>query len=162
VDLECQCTITHSFELASPIPRSFAKWKALMNLIYHCIKKDMLPVSTVNDSGFRCMLSRFEPRYTPPDRTTFSRSYIPAVYEREKAKVSSALLSDMQLFVVTTDGWTSRSNCSLTVHYINKSWEICCHLLETTEIMTDHTAPNFEAALKYALERWKLLICCCH
>ena len=33
---------------------------------------------------------------------------------------------------------------------------MCCHLLETTEIMTDHTASNLAAGLKDALERWKL------
>ena len=154
-----QRTIEHLFELASPIPRSSAKWKALTNSICYCITKDMLPINTVNDSRWRYMLSKFEPRYTPPDRTTFARNYIPAMYEREKAKVSSALLSDMQSFAITTDGWTSRSNCSyvsLTVHYINKDWEMCCHLLETAEIMTDHTAPNLAAGLKDALERWKL------
>ena len=69
------------------------------------------------------MLSKFEPRYTPPDRTTFARNHIPAMHEHEKVMVSIALLSDMQSFAITTDGWTSRSNCSyvsLTVHYINK------------------------------------------
>ena len=79
----------------------------------------MRPISTVNDSGFQYVLSKFELRYTPSDRTTFATNYIPAMYEREKAKVSSALLSDMQSFAITTDGWTSRSNCSygsLTVH----------------------------------------------
>ena len=101
------------------------------------------------------MLSRFEPRYTPPDRITFARNYIPAMYEREKVEVSSALLSDMQSFTITTDGWTSRSNCSyvsLTVHYINKDWEMCCHLLETAEIVTNHTTPNLAAGLKDAFE----------
>ena len=64
----------------------------------------MLPINTVNDSGFQYMLSKFGPRYTPPDRTTFARNYIPAMYESKKAKVSFALLSDMQSFAITTDG----------------------------------------------------------
>ena len=38
-----QCTIKHSFELASPIPRSSAKWKALKNLICYCITEDIAP-----------------------------------------------------------------------------------------------------------------------
>ena len=33
---------------------------------------------------------------------------------------------------------------------------MCCHLLETSEVMTDHTAPNLAAGLKDALERWRL------
>jgi len=116
-----QRTITYSFELTSPIPRSSAKWKTLMKLICYCITKDILPISTVNDSEFIYMLRKFEPIYTPPDRTTFARNYIPVMYECGKAKVSSALLSDMQLFAITNNGWTSRSNCSyvsLTVHSV--------------------------------------------
>ena len=35
---------------------------------------------------------------------------------------------------------------------------MCCHLLETNEVMTDHTAPNLAAGLKDALEQWKLLL----
>ena len=84
------------------------------------------------------MLSKCEPRYTSLDRTTFVRNYIPAMYEQEKVKVSNAPLSDMQSFAITTNGWTSRSNCSyvsLTVHYINKNWEMCYHLLETSKAL---------------------------
>jgi len=33
---------------------------------------------------------------------------------------------------------------------------MCCHLLGTAEVMTDHTAPNLAAGLKDLLERWKL------
>ena len=81
------------------------------------------------------------------------------MYEREKSKVSSAISSDMQSFAISTDEWTSRSNCScvsLTVYYINKDWEMHCHLLETAEVMTDHTALNLAAGLKDSLEWWKL------
>jgi len=46
-----QCTITHSFELTSPILRSSVKWKTLTNSICYCIAKDMLLISTVNDTA---------------------------------------------------------------------------------------------------------------
>ena len=55
--------------------------------------KDMLSINTVNDNGFQYMLNKFE---TPNDRTAFARYFIPVMYECEKAKVSSALLSDVQ------------------------------------------------------------------
>jgi len=47
-----QCTIEHSFELTSPISKSSAKWKTLTNSICYCITKDMLPINTINNSGF--------------------------------------------------------------------------------------------------------------
>ena len=119
----------------------------------------MFPVNTVSDDGFRHMIQKFDPRYIPPDRTTFARNHIPALYEREKARVKKEVSSELQYFAVTTDGWTSRANCSyvsLTVHYINKSWEMCYHLLETAESTEDHTASSLAAAMKVALERWEL------
>jgi len=45
-----QHTIEHSSELTSPIPKSSAKWKTLINLICYCIIKDMLPINTNNDT----------------------------------------------------------------------------------------------------------------
>ena len=38
---------------------------------------DLVPIDTVNDPGFRKMLKVLEPRYALPDRTTFSRHYLP-------------------------------------------------------------------------------------
>ena len=119
----------------------------------------MLPISTVNDDGFRYMLQKFDSRYTPPDRTTFARNYIPALYEKEKVKVRKAISSELQYFTITTDGWTSRANCnyiSLTVYYINKNWEMCYYLLETAESLEDHTACNLAAGMQAAFDRWDL------
>ena len=78
------------------------------------------------------------------------------LYEKEKVKVKKAISSELQCFAITTDGWTSRANCSyisLTVHYINKNWEMCYHLLESLE---DHTACNLAAGMQAAFDRWDL------
>ena len=60
---------------------------------------------------------------------------------------------------LTTDAWTSKANHSCiihTVHYINEVWELCCHLLDTTEITTEHTAINLVDELQESLTRWNL------
>lgn len=158
VSCSSQRTIVSSFELLTPYSRTLSRWNKLTNSITYFIAKDMLPISTVNDHGFRQMLQKFDPRYTPPDRTTFARNYIPALYEQEKARVKKEI-TELQYFAITTDGWTSRANCSyvtLTVHYINKNWEMCYHLLETAESTQDHTACNLAAGMKVAFERWEL------
>ena len=98
------------------------------------------------------MLHVFEPRYTLPVHTTISRSYMPALYAQEKAKVTKKIEG-------TTDGWSSRANnsyISLTVHYIDDQWSTCCHMLETAECTTDHTAANLATGLEEALEHWEL------
>ena len=43
-----------------------------------------------------------------------------------------------------------------TVHYINEAWELCCYLLDTTEITTEHTAINLADELQESLTRWNL------
>ena len=40
---------------------SSVRWKALTDSVCHCIAKDMLPVDTINDPGFRQMLHTIEP-----------------------------------------------------------------------------------------------------
>ena len=43
-----------------------------------------------------------------------------------------------------------------TVHYIDKLWYLCCHLLDTTEIITEHMAVNLAEELQESLTRWDL------
>ena len=107
-----QHSMTAVFQQLSPISRSSSRWKALTDSVCFCIAKDMLPYDTVTDLGFRHMLHTFEPRCVPPDRTTIARHYMPLLYEREKAKVTSAMASGLQHFAVTSDGWSSRANHS--------------------------------------------------
>jgi len=155
----CQRSITSAFQQASAISRSSSRWRALTDSVCYCLAKDMLPFDAVTDPGFRHMLHTFEPRYIPPDRTTIARHYMPELYEREKEKVVSAMASGLQHFAITTDGWSSRANhsyVSLTVHYINEQWELCSHLLETTESSVSHTAANLATGLEEVLARWKL------
>ena len=85
-----QRLITAVFQQLSPIAHSSSRWKALTDSVCFCIAKDMLPYDTVTDPGFRHMLHTFEPRYVSPDRKTIARHYMPLLYEREKAKVTSA------------------------------------------------------------------------
>ena len=82
---------------------------------------------TVNDQGFLHMLKVFEPRYTPPDRTTFSQHYLPELYDKQKQKVCQQTGEGLQWYAVTCDGWSSRANhsyVSVTLHYINNEWEL--------------------------------------
>ena len=160
---EGQRSITEAFEQLSPIPRSSSRWKSLTNSVCYCIAKDMLPFDCVNDSGFRHMLHTFEPRYVPPDRSTITRHYMPELYDQEKTKVTEAIATELQYFAFTSDGWSSRANhsyISLTIHYIDSQWAVRCHLLETAEFTTNHTADNLAISLQDLLARWKLPMTC--
>ena len=62
-------------------------------------------------------------------------------------------------FSFTIDAWTSRVNHSYithTAHYIDKLWNLGCHLLYFTEITSKHTAVNLAEKLQESLARWDL------
>lgn len=42
------------------------------------------------------------------------------------------------------------------MHYVNDKWELCCHILSTTQFDHDHTAINLASGLEDFLSRWKL------
>ena len=67
-----QSSIEDSFKKLTPLPHSSSRWKALTNSVGYFLAKDLQPLSIANNQGFLHMLKVFEPRYTPPDRTTFS------------------------------------------------------------------------------------------
>ena len=142
-----------------PLAHSSTRWKRLTSAVCQFLAKDLVPIDTVNDAGFRSMLKVFEPRYTLPDRTTFSRHYLPSLYQKQKALVSDQMASGLKYFALTTDCWTSRAQhsfMSLTVHYISAEWNLLSHMLETGEITAEHTAVNLSSYLIECLSRWSL------
>ena len=116
-------------------------------------------LSTVSNVGFQRMLHTFEPRYVLPDRKTITQHYMPEIYQQVKTNVTEAMKRGLVYFSLTTDAWTSKANHSYithTVHYINELWDLRCHLLDTTEITTEHTAVNLAEELQESLTRWNL------
>lgn len=55
--------------------------------------------SLVSEPSFPNLLQILEPRYNVPSRTTFSRSIIPDLYLREKAKVAETIRKDSKEIV---------------------------------------------------------------
>ena len=154
-----QLSIAESFGKVMPLTHSFTRWKRFTSAVCQFLAKDLVPIDTVNDAGFRSMLKVFDPRYTLPDRTTFSRHYLPSLYQKQKALVFEQMASGLKYFALTTDCWTSRAQhsfMSLTVHYICAEWNLQSHMLETGEITTEHTAVNLSSYLQESLGRWNL------
>ena len=154
-----QLSIEDSFKKLTPLSRSSSRWKVLTNSVCYFLAKGLHPLSTVNDQGFLNMLKIFEPRYTPPDRTTFSQHYLPELYTKEREKICKQTSDGLQWYAVTCDGWSSRANhsyLSVTLHYINNEWELKHFLLEIGEMVEQHTAINLANYLEEVLDRWNL------
>ena len=98
-----QPSIEESFGKMMPLAHSSTRWKKLTSAVCQFLARDLFPIDTVNDAGFRNMLKVFEPGYTLPDRTTFSRHYLPSLYQKQKATVSEPMASGLKYFSITTD-----------------------------------------------------------
>ena len=153
-----QQSIPAAFQSLIPLPRSSPRWNRLTEAVCYFIAKDMQPMDTVNDVGFRKMIHEFEPRYTPPDRKTIATHYLPQMFEVEKKRIGKAVES-AQRYAVTTDLWTSRAKhayTGLTVHNIAGDFSLQSHLLETKEFPDTHTANNIAIELEAILQEWNL------
>jgi len=62
-----QLSIEESFGKLVPLSRSSTRWKSLTNAVCQFLARDLVPIDTVNDTGFWSMLKVFEPRYVLPD-----------------------------------------------------------------------------------------------
>ena len=63
------------------------------------------------------------------------------------------------IFSLSNDALTSRANHSYVthiVHYIDEHWKLRCHVLDTCETMTDHSAVNLADELQDSLLKWDL------
>ena len=79
-----QKSVKDLFVQATPLPTSSTRWNHLTESLCYFIAKDMQPIDTIDDKGFRKMLQQFEPRYTPPDCKTVSTKYLPQMFQTEK------------------------------------------------------------------------------
>ena len=68
------------------------------------------------------MLKEFEPRYSPPDRTTITQHYLPELYAKEREKICKQISGGLHWYAVACDEWSSRANhsyLSVILHYIS-------------------------------------------
>ena len=153
-----QSTLTEVIAASQPPPNTSTKWNKLTGSVLYFISKDMQPLDTIDDKGFRHLLQTFEPRYIPPLRKTITTKYFPQMFESQKACISG-LVQNATSFALTTDIWTSRANhayTGVTVHYITKDFELNHSLLETKEFPDSHTSVNVAEELKNILEESKV------
>ena len=146
--------LTHT----TPLLRHSPRWNTLTQSICYFLAKDMQPIDTVNDIGFQSMMKKFEPRYTIPDRKTFSVTYLPQMYDTEKKRISN-LVSSALFYSCTTDIWTSRAQhayISLTIHYLAGDFTLHSHLLESKEFPDSHSGVNIAQELTQSLNEWGL------
>ena len=115
----------------------------------------MHPVSTVEEGGFRNLMYKLNPKYHCPSRKYFSEKELPQLYTHVRDTKIKPQMEEVLRFSITSDLWTSASHdpyLSLTMHYIDKQWNLKSINLETTPMFEDHTEVNLYEALTDILE----------
>nr|CAD7455728.1 unnamed protein product [Timema tahoe] len=124
----------------------------------------LLPYEFVEEEGFINLMKHVVPNYKVPCRTTFSRNYVPALYDETKQDLKCQLINDLpQLFALslTSDGWTSRAHdsyISLTCHYLKPNFEYKSFTMNTVLLNESHTAVNIRATLQEAICEWGIAL----
>ena len=81
--------------------------KSLTDAVTCYIVIDMLPISIVDNDGFRELVSKLNPRYDMPHKDHFNRLAIPSLYEITKEDIQHKIINEMGNFSATADLWSS-------------------------------------------------------
>ncbi|XP_058616584.1 uncharacterized protein LOC131530377 isoform X2 [Onychostoma macrolepis] len=131
-----------------PYDKQSKRHKDITKAVTNFFAKDMMPFTTVEDVGFRKMISIINPRCELPGRKYFSRAAIPALYGEVRERVEEQLKS-VSYFATTADLWSSRTSepyLSLTVHFIDQDWKLVSLCLQTVYFPEDHTGESIAAS----------------
>lgn len=141
-----------------PYDKNSKRHKDITKAVTNFLAKDMMPFTTVENVGFKQMMSVIDQRYQLPGRKYFSRTAIPALYGEVRERVEEKLKS-VSKFSTTADLWSSRTSepyLSLTVHFIDQDWKLVSLCLQTVYFPEDHTGETIAAGLTDALASWGL------
>lgn len=153
-----QSSIENTLYNATPYPTGSRRHQEITEAVTFMLAKDMCPISTVSNPGFKTLVKTLDKRYVLPSRKHFSRVALPALYDKCRAEVEKDV-STAEYFATTTDLWSSRSMepyISLTVHYIDADFAMKTKCLQTAFFPDDHTGINIADGLKQAMAAWNL------
>ena len=153
-----QTSITQALYNATPYPNTSRRYKEITEAVTYYFAKDMASINTVQNDGFKHLVKTLDKRYELPSRNYFSRTALPAMYIKIKAKVE-AELQDTSYFAATTDLWSSRTMepyMSLTVHFISSDFTMKSRCLQTAFFPQDHTGDELAVGLVESLKSWNL------
>ena len=153
-----QQSIAQSFVSATPYEKSSKRHIEITEAITHCLAKDMMPINTVTRPGFLSLVHKLDRRYEVPSRNYFSDVAIPNLYEKCRTTVESEL-AQVEYFACTTDLWSSRTTepyISLTVHFLDREFQLKARCLQTQYFPGEHTGENIAYGLREALTSWHL------
>lgn len=107
---------------------------------------------------FKKFVETLDPCYELPSRRTLMRNLLPEAYEGAKKRLKNAL-QDTKYLALTADIWTSmhtQAYICVTGHFITSNWEIKSVVLETVQLLKDHTSETIVSELTRIAEEWEI------
>ena len=145
-----QPSLEATWDKTKLLSSSSHEYKKLTKSVTYCLAKDMLPISTVDKSGFNQL----------PSHNHFTKVSIPELVAETKGCIEKEIVDgNMEYFSATTDLWTSAAGdpyITFTCHFINQHWELKPYCLQTHYLPQDHNATDIKEVLTETLQLWKL------
>lgn len=106
-------------------PLSKQRRDTAISCIMNMIALDYQPFSIVEDAGFKALLEELIPMYSPPSRTSFSRTIMKDMFNKLEREMIETVIDAP--YSITIDGWTSSTNqhfLGVTLHFITDDWHL--------------------------------------
>ena len=123
---------------------------------------DLRPAALVEGAGFKALMNYIELGYRVPTATHIA-VVVRQKFVNGKASMKQYLESEVHFMAITTDIWTSRANdayLSLTMHFVDSSWDMILCALATAPFPEHHTAVNIVDKVKQVVEEYNIDINC--
>ena len=141
---------------------SEAHAKRITEHIVDMVVRDLRPAALVEGAGFKALMDYIEPGYCVPTATHIA-AVVRQKFVNGKATMKQYLELEVHFMAITTDIWTSRANdayLSLTMHFVDSSWDMISCVLATAPFPEHHTAVNIVDKVKQVVEEYNIDINC--
>ena len=137
---------------------SDARAKRITEHIVDVVICDLRPAALVEGAGFKALMNYVEPGYRVPSSTRIA-GLVKQKFVKGKDNIKRYFQSEVHFMAVTTDIWTSHKNdayFSLTMHFVDSSWDMISCILATAPFPEHHTAVNIVDKMKQVMEEYDI------
>ena len=151
-----QLTIAAAEERTINVKPESLRKKEIDSCILKLVTTDLQPLSVVENTAFRELLTKIDPEYEIVSRKRLDLQLLPERYHAERGKLLQEMEA-VEYVSISTDFWTSRQAegyMTLTAHFVNTQWKLCSRVLSTTLVEGSYTAENLASVMRHVFQTW--------
>ncbi|XP_021003179.1 E3 SUMO-protein ligase ZBED1 isoform X1 [Parasteatoda tepidariorum] len=146
-----------TIEKATPIT-ILPKKSNITDKIIEMLLVDMLPVSVLEGTGFKKLISTLEPTYRLPSTKDFFIDHIPKKYYIEYKKIQTSL-KEAEKIHTSIELWTGYSEqrfLTVSVHFVTDDFQYKYYALNTFLMATDINPEHVMTNVVTSISQWDL------